>query len=458
MSRKTQLFIAALLAVLVCITACDGLGSKETVVAVEEKSIPVEIEKAQSGEIIKNNDFMGRVMPDSTVFVIPKVAGEVIKINVAVGDTVKKGQVLFEVDSTIDQLQLKQAEASLNMAKAGLEQATGATFEAQMVQLEGQVKQSKSQKKWNNDTYKDYDDVYEANSSLMYKNAQLLKKKMEEAKDLGNAETILAATAAYQAAQNSYDEFTAGYEAKYNQLTSGLEQIEIGLDMAEKAYSLAKGEAHAEQIKTIEAQLQQAEVGYEMAMQKLRYSSVTSPIDGVVENKSIELHGIATQSTPAFVITGKSALNVTFGVSAETASSMVVGDVVKVESGSKIYNAPIVEIAGIIDQQSGLFTVKAQIKEETPELLSGVAVKLTAITAKAKNSLVVDANSIYHLNNEAYVFVEKDGKAKRVVVKTGIITDKVAQIISGIKEGDNVIISWNPALVDGALVLVKQEV
>ncbi|MEG1973167.1 MAG: efflux RND transporter periplasmic adaptor subunit, partial [Oscillospiraceae bacterium] len=271
-------------------------------------------------------------------------------------------------------------------------------------------------------------------------------------------EAYNAAKIAYNEVANAHDNFVNGYQAQYNQLTQGLEQIEISLDMAEKAYDLAKGDVHEEQLKTIKAQLAQAQVGYEMAMQKLSYSSVVSPISGVVEQKNIELHSMAGQSSPAFIITEKSALNVTFGVSAEIASSMKVGDMVKIESTVKSYEAPIVEIAGIIDPQSGLFTVKAQITESAPELLSGVAVKLTAQTAKNPNAIIIGAETLYHQNNEAYVFVNKDGKAVRKTVKTGIITDTTAEILEGITESDEIITSWNPSLTDGAAITVKQEV
>lgn len=124
------------------LTSCASTGPDD--VSMERAPVSVRVEKAKKETIEKKNDFMGRVMPDSTVFIIPKVPGEVTKINVNVGDEVKKGQVLFEVDSTIDRLQLEQASAAVDMAKAGLEQATGATYEQQLLQLEGQVSQAQS--------------------------------------------------------------------------------------------------------------------------------------------------------------------------------------------------------------------------------------------------------------------------------------------------------------------------
>ena len=505
------------------LTSCAGNTDKEEL---ERAPVVVKTQVSKKESIQKKNDFMGRVMPDSTVFIIPKVPGEVTSINVEVGEEVKKGQVLFEIDSTVDRLQLEQAAAAVEMAKAGLEQATGATYEQQLVQLEGQVHMAQSQKKWTDKTYDDYDDIYDATTENMYQQ----KKKMEATvKDLqklydgikklpddmlipdpmspefedfmknpqmpempkpeegeGNdnaeggevkppmpqipdlkpakvykekyAELLGEAKQGLKEIENAYDNYTVGYEAQYNQLTQGLEQVEIGLDVAEKAYDLATGDAHAEQIKSIEAQLKQAQSAYKMALQKLSYSSVTSPIDGVVEKKSIDVHGFASQNEPAFIVTDKSSVNVTFGVSAEDASNMKVGDPVTVYDQGLKYPGTIVEVSSFIDMKSGLYTIKANVVNDEGRIMSGSSVKLTAVTDRSSETVTIPADALYNNSDESYVYIEEDGIAKKVTVKTGIITDKRIEIVEGLRGGENVITTWNPGLIDGAPVKVKEGV
>ena len=179
--RKFTRTAALIMCFSMLLTSCASVGSDNT--ATERTPVSVRVEKAKKETIEKKNDFMGRVMPDSTVFIIPKVPGEVTSINVNVGDEVKKGQVLFEIDSTIDRLQLEQAAAAVDMAKAGLEQATGATYEQQLLQLEGQVSMAQSQQKWTNKTYNDYDDMYDANGKLLLSQKKMAEKGVEQAKE-----------------------------------------------------------------------------------------------------------------------------------------------------------------------------------------------------------------------------------------------------------------------------------
>ena len=499
------------------LTSCAGNTNKQDL---EREPVVVKTQVSKKEAIQKNNDFMGRVMPDSTVFIIPKVPGEVTSINVEVGQEVKKGQVLFEIDSTIDRLQLEQAAAALEMAKAGLEQATGATYEQQLVQLEGQVHMAQSQKKWTDKTYDDYDDIYDATTENLYQQKKKLEGTVRDLQKLYDgikklpddmlipdpaspefeefiknptpslpdmpapeegenaappspqmpdlkpakvykekyAALLKEAKEGLKEVENAYDNYTVGYEAQYNQLTQGLEQVEIGLDVAEKAYDLATGDAHAEQIKSIEAQLKQAESAYKMALQKLSYSSVTSPIDGVVEKRSVDVHGFASQNEPAFIVTDKSSVNVTFGVSAEDAANMKVGDPVTVYDQGIKYPGTIVEVSSFIDMKSGLYTIKASVANDDGRIMSGSSVKLTAVTDKSSDTVTIPADALYNNSDESYVYIEEDGMAKKVIVKTGIINDKKIEILDGLRGGENVITTWNPGLIDGAPVKVKEGV
>ena len=51
-----------------------------------------------------------KVSSDNEVSVMPKVSGTVKKVNVSLGDTVKAGDVLFEIDDSDLKLQVKQAQ------------------------------------------------------------------------------------------------------------------------------------------------------------------------------------------------------------------------------------------------------------------------------------------------------------------------------------------------------------
>jgi multidrug resistance efflux pump len=155
----------------------------------------------------------------------------------------------------------------------------------------------------------------------------------------------LAKQAAFQSAENAYDDMLDSYETQYNQLTQGLDQAEIGLDSAQKAYDLTTGEAYEDMVTQANAQLDQAKAGYQAALKQLSYTKVTSPIDGVIEQKLVSENGISSQASPAYVVSNKDTLCVNFNVSADIARAMKTGDGVTVEYGQKSYPAEIIESA-----------------------------------------------------------------------------------------------------------------
>ena len=148
---------------------------------------------------------------------------------------------------------------------------------------------------------------------------------------------------------------------------------------------------------------------------------------------------------------------VTFAVSGDVATEMEIGDKVVVENGNQTLDAEITEIGSMVNERSGLFTVKARLSEQA-KMLSGVSVKLTAITAKSDNTVLIPVSAVYYDNGDAFVYVEKDGVVVNTPVTVGIISGDTAEILEGIDASSNVITSWNPNLTDGIAVEVSEEV
>lgn len=112
--------------------------------AAQEKSIYVETVTAETGDLSLSTEFIGTVEPDELVSVFPKVAGTVLAVHKNVGDEVKKGELLFEVDPSDIQLSVNIAQAQLMSAQAQMDQALGSSFDMQMIQLESQLKQAQN--------------------------------------------------------------------------------------------------------------------------------------------------------------------------------------------------------------------------------------------------------------------------------------------------------------------------
>lgn len=92
----------------------SGFGQRQASVAVEVK--PVEI-----GSIRDLGQFSGTLIPKSQFVIAPKVSGKLKKLYVDIGDQLRNGQIVAQLDDEEYQQQVAQAEADLRVAKANLE-------------------------------------------------------------------------------------------------------------------------------------------------------------------------------------------------------------------------------------------------------------------------------------------------------------------------------------------------
>jgi RND family efflux transporter MFP subunit len=101
------------------LTGCGA--SQEANTDEEEAYTAVEAETLKPMDLYTENLMTAKVFADKDVFVIPLMAGKVEKINVKVGDKVKKDDVLFVMDKNDIEKQVNQAYTAYEAAKAGFE-------------------------------------------------------------------------------------------------------------------------------------------------------------------------------------------------------------------------------------------------------------------------------------------------------------------------------------------------
>ena len=413
--------------------------------------------------------------------------GTVSKTYFEVGEYVKEGELLFEVDPVDVMLSVNQAKTAYDAAKAVVDQALGSSMDAQLLSAEASYKQAQM-------AYETAEDAVNSLSSTIQTNKQNFNSLKSLVESMASMEqtipnpnydatnstssptipnpalieankTIVSAGAMFGLDPDEstptkvlyeYNKTIQELESAYAQADSGFEQAEMGYKAARSAYKLAEGEASEQAEVVANANLAQAKAGYDAALTQLGYCKVTSPISGVVEMKNVSVNGFATSSNPAYVISNKDVMSVSFGVPADVSRSLNIGDTVIVENGSTVYNAKIVEVGTMVDSTSGLFKVKANIENAGPDLLTGIAVKLTAVTAKSKDAIVVPTDALYYDDGSAYVYLAVDGVAVKTMITTGIIFGNEAEVLDGISEGDLVITSWTSNLRDGAPVTVQE--
>ena len=209
-----------------------------------------------------------------------------------------------------------------------------------------------------------------------------------------------------------------------------------------------------------------AKLNYDIQMEN---STVTAPISGLLESFDIKVHDMMAAGSVAAVISGAGNKSVAFSVSERVREGLHPGDAMTVEKNGTEYNGVITEIGTMVDQQTGLFKIKAsplhihsipaphKIKaslEGADALATGTVVKLSVISEKAENVMTVPVDCVSYSGGQAYVYTydQAAGAARKVAIEDGLIGSERIQVLSGLDYSDQVITTWTKELYEGAPV------
>jgi HlyD family secretion protein len=360
---------------------------------------PTRLTKVTRGDIAKSVVATGKIQPITKVELKSKASGLVEKLYVDINQFVHKGQVLAQLD---------QQEI---LAQVAAQKAQLAASEANVVTFRENISQDKVNA--------------EAPDLPMYKqtyerNQQMLNQGIVSQQTLENAQRD------YLSNKNKQ----AGAEAQ------------IGVDAAK--------------LRQAQAQVQQAQASLDQLNEQLSYTTLVSPMDGVVLSRDVEV-GDAVSS---IIVMGSTAtLVMTLG---DTTQVYVNGKVDEADIGSvymgqparirvesfqgKIFNGKVTKIAplGVEKDNVTTFEVRVSIDNPSGELKANMTANAEVLVKEEKGVLSVPSQALtYDAEKHASAFVpdpkQKDGQRK-VPVKTGISNGSRTEILDGLKEGDTVVL------------------
>jgi HlyD family secretion protein len=360
---------------------------------------PSKLQKVEKGDLAKSVVATGKVTPITKVEVKSKASGIVKKLLVDSGDKVKKGQLLAQLDKEEIEAQVEQSRAAAEAAAANL-MSSEADFERAKVDAEGP-------------------------------DVPLLKRAYERA--IGMAKAGVVSTSALEDAQKNYE------LALNKQNVSKAQVTVLKAKIAQSQGQLAQDRANLKQLE-----------------EQLSYTDIESPIDGVVLSRDVEM-GDAVSS---ILVLGSSAtLVMTLG---DTSQVYVKGKVdesdigkvylgqparIKVESfKDKTFNGVVTKISpmGVEKDNVTTFEVRVSINNPGGELKAEMTANAEIILEEHKAVLQIPEGAvIYDKDKKASVEIPdthaKDGK-KKVAVNIGISNGAKTELLSGLKEGDEVVL------------------
>jgi HlyD family secretion protein len=360
---------------------------------------PTKLAKVERGDLAKSVVATGKVEPITKVEIKSKASGIVKKLLVDAGDRVKRGQVLCELDRDEIQAQVNSARAQL-LASQAAERGAGADLARAKVDAEGP-------------------------------DVPLLKRAYDRAMRMAKEGVV---------SQSSLDDAQKNYELALNKQNVAKAQVLV-LTAKEKQAA---------------AQVQQDKANLAQLDEQLSYTTITSPIDGVILSRDVEM-GDAVSS---ILVLGSSAtLIMTLG---DTSQVYVKGKVdesdigkvylgqparIKVESfKDKTFHGKVTKIApmGVEKDNVTTFEVRVSINNPGGELKANMTANAEIILEEHKNVLEIPEGAlIYDKDKKTYVQVPdpsaKDG-ARKVAINAGISNGAKTEVLGGLKEGEQVVL------------------
>ncbi|MGA2809133.1 MAG: efflux RND transporter periplasmic adaptor subunit [Terracidiphilus sp.] len=396
-SRKSKRFWIWLIAAAVVVVALLGLGL--TRLARGSSIDPNKLAKVTRGDVARSVIATGKIQPITKVEVKSKASGIVEKLYVDINNQVHKGQQLAQLDQ-----QEIMAEVEAQRAQLAAAEANVSTYQANIEQ----------------------DKVNAAAPDLpMYK--ATLDRNLEMQK-LGIV------------SRQALDDANKDYLAALTRRDSS--KAQIGVDTA--------------RLKQARAQVMQSQASLKQLEEQLSYTTIVAPMDGVILSRDVEI-GDAVSSI--LVLGSTATLVMTEGDINEVYVQGKVDEAdiahvymsqparIKVESfRDRVFQGKVTKIAPLGVEKDNVTTFEVRVSIDNPggELKANMTANAEILLDEHKGVLTVPENAVMY-DNQKKASVEipdkkqKEGKRK-VPITVGLSNGSVTEVLSGLKEGDQVVL------------------
>ena len=457
--KKGLIYLVSLLMIF-SLFGCKAQEPQETV----EKPLDVYCVKPEVGTLERYTSIVGKTIPQTSSDVVTEITEKVTKVYKKVGDHVKKGELLMELDAEDINKELETSKADYELSKANVEKMVGSTIDSAVDNAQSNYERLKNSIK-----------VMEANLDVVETKSRNLSSQIRrldsqitdiedqiknatssgsDPKDLqGKLDNLIEQKEKLETARDqldkSYDNMLETYEDNSKNLE---DQKNLGEDILKVTENQMKNEME----KIANAILTVSEITYNNALKKLDDTKVYSPIDGYVDFCNVKENNTVPSGSVAFTISERKNTLIEFSVSGIHVPSLAVGNKITVTNRDEEFTATITEIPPMIDTSTGLFKITASVDNKDQSFVFGANHFVQIPTEHTNNAMMVPISCVYFEDENVYVYVAKDGTAIKTNVETGIYNDKFIEIKSGLTPTDDVITSWSSKLIDAAKINIRK--
>lgn len=367
-----------------------------------------EVEAVTFGEDAASNlilDLNGYVVPRTMIKIAPRVGGMIVSLPIEVGTKVEKGDLLTQIDDTSFKVDLLETEAALDLAEANLSELKAGA-------LPEEIQQARE-------------------------NAKLAELEADfQAEELKRAESL----------------FRSGGipRSDFDRMQSTHEKAKAQVLIQKHNLKLLEGGTRKERLVAAEADVARAKAAVERVKIFIKDSRLEAPISGTILEKQSEVGEIIRPEG------GVSHLCVLADLSQmEAEVDMQERDLSKVKPGQpcqvipdayadRVYDAKIDRIQPSVNRQRGVVTVNIAILEPDEHLLPQMNCRVLFLRESKESKKLekpkLPVKAILKEGDKTTVYVLVEGAVERRVVETGAPSGEDIEILSGIENGEIVLL------------------
>jgi HlyD family secretion protein len=376
--------------------------------------IPVEVAPVAKQSLTYSFIANGDISPLMQVDLFSKVSGYLEKISVQIGDSVREGQVIAQIDRGEFLQKVKEVEAKLAQAKAASDEIEAGTRSEDIRQAEEAVKQAQSR----------FDNAKTTRERM----EALYSKQIISKRDFDNADTECAVC-----------------EAQLSSNQEKLKQLREGARREQREGSRAK-------VKEMEAILAQEQI-------RLQNTRIVAPFSGEIVRRNVDGGALISPSTPLVTLVHMETVKAQANVLEKDIALIKPGMKAKILTEAypgRSFEGTIVRINKALDAATRTLQAEINIPNPGRLLKPGMFAKIEVLLNEKPDALAVPREAVLEDGGKKFVFVVEGNQAIRKTVVTGIEQEQMIEIVEGVNEGDKIVVRGQESLRDRSTIRIVE--
>lgn len=244
-----------------------------------------------------------------------------------------------------------------------------------------------------------------------------------------------------------------GAASKYNQARAVYLNSEDNFNKMKNLYELRA---------ISEMDFKAAKTSYEVAQADFQAAKasveLSVPINGIINEIAVNVGDLAPMGMPLATVSNTEKMRLTIHVVVDVMDKLKVGQIAEVSTNSlEPIDAVIAEISRSADPETRLFRIELEMDNHDGLLRPGMYAKARVVVEKRFDVLTINKKAVFSEEGIPKAYYIENDIAYIKTLETGASDGEVIEVLSGLAEGQNVVIVGKSSLRDKAPVMLSQD-